>query len=707
MDASLEALLSHRAWVRALASALAQPADADDLEQEAWLAALERPPEGIAPKAWLATVLRRAAAKMRRTVFRRAVRERAAARPEATGAAADLVARAETHERLVHAVLGLPEPFRSTILHRFFEGLSPSEIARRTATPIDTVKARLRRGLDRIRADLPQGRAWTLAILGVALPRRLLAFGTLAMTLKTKLAIVATALLVAGSAVTYRAIDRAGAPPRALSTPGALASRDIDAGVSETVAPAAPPRPDQLARDFLVRGCVRGARGFLAYAVGDVDGKRRLVPLLEYSISADGRYVTRFPFQGAGASWEIDFGVFGDGFVRQAVRLAVEPGGHYEADFAVEPGVAISGAVADTDGRPVTDLAVVAVASAMPPWGLATAEILETDSLLVAHPMKHFARFRTDALGRFEIAGLAPGTYALFSCTEDWILEHGPLEAPAGDARVVAVPAHALVGTIRDAWTGATAPEALVIVHVRTTRGSGSDKWTTVRDGRLWVVWKPQDPEIEEGFEATVEVRAAGYARAERVVAFPRGTRRAVADFLLDPVEAEKLALLRFEVTDTRGRLVETELCCAVAAVDATERQPIEREFRAVGPGLFELRAPSGPWSITILPRWAMGAPLAWSGTVELGRDERVRCTLPPFGIVRLRRAAVGSWLACAETADGNRSYLWQVDTRELLLAAAPGEWRVGGGAGAARNLREGLRAIVVFDGTETVVELD
>lgn len=709
MDAPVETLLSHRAWVRALASALAQPADADDLEQETWLAALSRPPDDAAPKAWLATVLRRTASKLRRALARRATRERVAARPEATAATADLVARAETHDGLVRAVLALPEPYRSTILLRFFEGLLPKEIARRTATPIDTVKARLRRGLARLRADLPEDRALAVALLAVAVPRRPLASGALAMMLKTKLSVAATALLVAGSFVTYRALDRTQDVARAPSAPDAtMPAPESARGGPEPATPEANSLPAER-RDFLVAGSVRGARAFMPYAVGEVNGKRELLPPSESAVSADGRFATRLPFLAAQPPWEIDFGVLGDGFVRAAQRLAVEPGGEYEVDFVVVPGVGIEGAVADADGKPVAGLAILAVGRKTPPWGLATALLLDTERLLVKPSLEHFARGATDALGRFEIQGLAPGTYALFGCSEEWILDHDALEAPAGDARVVAVPAHAVTGTIRDARCGATVAMADVGITVRTPSGWGCWRGAAAPDGRLWIAWKPQQPEIEEGFDATLKVSAAGYRAAERVLPFPRGTRRVSADFQLEPVEAEDLAVIRLEVTDTRGRLVEEELSCTLSALNDPELDPTAKEFRPVAPGVFELRAQAGAWSVTLQPRRRMGEPLAWSGAVELGRDERVRCALPPFGVVRLRCAGAGSWIAVAQSTDGKRSCSWQVETREVRLAAPPGEWRVGGGPGDVRidPGGEGLRTVLVLDGVETVVDLE
>jgi RNA polymerase sigma-70 factor (ECF subfamily) len=149
----IETLLAQRAWVRDLARSLVRDENrADDLEQQAWLAALEHPPRDEAsPRGWLATVLRRAMGKDRRSDARRGAREQVAARTEALPPVDDLVAHAEILERLVRAVLDLEEPYRSAVLLRYFEGLEPGEIARRTGTPVETIRSRLRRALERLR----------------------------------------------------------------------------------------------------------------------------------------------------------------------------------------------------------------------------------------------------------------------------------------------------------------------------------------------------------------------------------------------------------------------------------------------------------------------------------------------------------------------------------------------------------------------------
>jgi RNA polymerase sigma factor (sigma-70 family) len=152
-DTRLADLLAERAWVRSVARVLVRDETAaDDLEQETWLAALEKPPTWrTSPRGWLAAVLRRRAARQARTGSRVTRRERAAARPEATASAADVVAEAEEHRRVVDAVLHLGEAQRTAVLLRFYEGLPPREIARRTDAPVETVRARIRRGLAEVR----------------------------------------------------------------------------------------------------------------------------------------------------------------------------------------------------------------------------------------------------------------------------------------------------------------------------------------------------------------------------------------------------------------------------------------------------------------------------------------------------------------------------------------------------------------------------
>ncbi|MDF1701067.1 MAG: sigma-70 family RNA polymerase sigma factor, partial [Planctomycetota bacterium] len=170
----MQRLLQHRQWVRNLARKLVlDEARADDLEQQTWLAAIERPPTSDTPKAWLGTVMRNLAARMRRSEYRVDRREGVAARPERLPATGDVVAQAELHKQVVQAVLDLDEPYRETVLLRHYEGLAPRHVAARMGVPVETVRSRTRRGLQQVRSRLDarhggDGHAWKLALLPLA-----------------------------------------------------------------------------------------------------------------------------------------------------------------------------------------------------------------------------------------------------------------------------------------------------------------------------------------------------------------------------------------------------------------------------------------------------------------------------------------------------------------------------------------------------------
>src|SRR5262245_17902213 len=84
---SLDSLLAHAAYARRIARALViDDARADDVVQQAFVNALEHPPReergGRRLRAWLATVVRNTASKLKREESRRARREQLAATPE-------------------------------------------------------------------------------------------------------------------------------------------------------------------------------------------------------------------------------------------------------------------------------------------------------------------------------------------------------------------------------------------------------------------------------------------------------------------------------------------------------------------------------------------------------------------------------------------------------------------------------------------------
>jgi RNA polymerase sigma-70 factor (ECF subfamily) len=149
----IEDLVGHAAWLRRLAGALVRDDDAAaDLVQETLVTAWRRPPTvDRDPRPWLAEVARNRAHDDRRSRWRREVREVSVA--EAVGGATptpeDLVGDLEIHRAVAHAVTALDEPFRQTVVLRYYEGLSAAEIALRLQIPAGTVRWRLKEGLDR------------------------------------------------------------------------------------------------------------------------------------------------------------------------------------------------------------------------------------------------------------------------------------------------------------------------------------------------------------------------------------------------------------------------------------------------------------------------------------------------------------------------------------------------------------------------------
>jgi RNA polymerase sigma factor (sigma-70 family) len=257
---SPDELLTHAAWMRRFATALAG-ADGEDLAQDAWVRVLTRPlPALERPRAWLASALRNAARSRARGAARRAQREAAHAGEPAEPSGAELVARAELEQLAVRTVLALDEPYRETLLMRYLRGLEPAEIAQRQSVPASTVRNRIARGLELVRAKLDAnhgGRreAWLALIVpferGFA-PATTLAGGTAAgvaaggALLATKWIVggVAAALIAVlwwnrGPSERERALEEA---PAVVSTAASLATEEPPVTASDEPKPAASAR---------------------------------------------------------------------------------------------------------------------------------------------------------------------------------------------------------------------------------------------------------------------------------------------------------------------------------------------------------------------------------------------------------------------------------------------------------------------------------
>ena len=181
--ASAEDLLLHAGWLRRFAVALVQDQDmAEDIVQETLVAAWRRPAANTG-RPWLARVARNLAIDGWLSSGRRERRELAAAATDIGRVASpeELVGDAQIHRAVAEAVVGLEEPFRQTLVLRFFDGVSSADIARRLRIPEGTVRWRLKEGIDRVRRQLDARygqvrKNWVAALLPLLPPPAPLAF---------------------------------------------------------------------------------------------------------------------------------------------------------------------------------------------------------------------------------------------------------------------------------------------------------------------------------------------------------------------------------------------------------------------------------------------------------------------------------------------------------------------------------------------------
>lgn len=145
--------LAHDASLRVIArSLLFDEHGVEDVLQQTWLAALRRGPDSpLKLRAWLASVVRNLALDARRRRVAREGFERRGARAEALPSTSELLAFEEARRTLMNAIISLPEPYRSTVWLRYFDHLQPREIAERMGCPVETVRTRLKRGLENLR----------------------------------------------------------------------------------------------------------------------------------------------------------------------------------------------------------------------------------------------------------------------------------------------------------------------------------------------------------------------------------------------------------------------------------------------------------------------------------------------------------------------------------------------------------------------------
>ncbi|MFH1999541.1 MAG: sigma-70 family RNA polymerase sigma factor, partial [Planctomycetota bacterium] len=166
-------LLDHADFVHALAfSLISDIHQASDIEQQTWLVAIENPPASAKPsRLWLSKVTRNIARMLYRSEIRKKKREMTAEIKQ-TSSPDEVLEREEIRRCLIKEVISLPDPYRKAIIHRYYDGLQPREIARHLDIPVERVWTHLKRGLTQLRGKLDDqhgGRErWLMALAPVA-----------------------------------------------------------------------------------------------------------------------------------------------------------------------------------------------------------------------------------------------------------------------------------------------------------------------------------------------------------------------------------------------------------------------------------------------------------------------------------------------------------------------------------------------------------
>lgn len=211
-----EELLAHAGFIRSLSRRLVRDENrAADIEQDTWLAALEHSTTvKKSLRSWLSKVARNFALLIHRTERNRRIRERFYSPYQDSSSPEAKAIHEESLHCITDAVLNLEEPYRTTILLRFYENLSLKQIAVRMDANLATVKTRLRRALGKLREHLDdkydgKRNAWRFALAPFAgyqvassaskvATASAVISGILAMSTKVKIGIVGSLLLVAG-----------------------------------------------------------------------------------------------------------------------------------------------------------------------------------------------------------------------------------------------------------------------------------------------------------------------------------------------------------------------------------------------------------------------------------------------------------------------------------------------------------------------------
>ena len=430
----LEALLSHSAWVKHLARAIASSRDlADEVEQEAWRLALERPPRHTRNlKAWWSRVVRNSVIQKRRSETRYQKRVDRLEHSIPHRADVDPSALSESMEDfglLARYVNELPPQLGEAIFLRFFQDKSVPQIAVQLGVAQTTVKSRLRRGLEQLRGRFQSvhGENWRVRCLALALPptSSLVSaslFQILIMNIQSKSALALAALAVVASTVFWMpesnpnmavdhgemaeaisANDAAATLEPKLDTLGRKPTMQLDDEPNSGLSGFGYPLPEGVTRD-----------AWLQLTLINIDGKpipnlkldclaRPLYGFEKRYYYSDENGVIKIPCLSGEWEFDVTSDDFQDGsIVDFSKRVRLQPTEIAEFTLRHSDLIPISGSVIDADGEPLEGILVR----------------YSGDDAKRNEEFRRFGSMPTDKDGKFDFVGIR-GYYHLVASTSN------------------------------------------------------------------------------------------------------------------------------------------------------------------------------------------------------------------------------------------------------------------------------------------------
>ncbi len=667
-------LLRHAAWIRRLAIGLAGDAAlADDLVQDTWLAALRRPPSADRPLTpWLAAVLRNAARQAFRSGARRSARQAEARARAPVAGPEELAERLDVERRLTDELARLDEPFRSTLMLRYYEGLEPSEIARRQGLPAGTVRWRVKRGLALLRERLDdrfgEHAQWSALLLSFARPDlRVPEVGTATAVLPGALAMHALTKIGIGAAAVVAlaaGLHLAGALPESIwplgrEAPLALAMRPLApepeegprdaaeplrAAVSAREAVRPPPTPDPVVAQAPAAICAVEARAVDPFGAPIADARLRLVDedapastdASPTSTRAERDGHLRLELSHARSETSVRLALGARGYAARGFVAVLRAGETtHLGTVELAPGGAVSGFVRDAQGLALAEVEVTI--------GAANAARSELEELRL-HPAEEVVpAARTDSDGAFLLEGVTTGYVRVWARRAGYLGTYSaPVEIRAGQesyglelvleslsstnriAGVVLDPSNAPVPGAELDYRYSARAGAVMTAGDRLADGRGRFEFLVPQDAELWIT--ASDPEGRFSPDSA------------------SGVRTGSGELVLRLARAEPVELV---VTDAGGAPV-TRYAFEVLSADGRTQSQGQSRGEHEG-GSVVLRLPSEPFLLRVD---AAGFELAEVGPLEpAGLPRPLRVSLVPVPGLHGRVTHDGVGVAAADVS--------------------------------------------------------